>query len=181
MDPSTDRAVRRGAVAVIVILLAIVSLTSLVLSNPAWRERARRTIGWEARFDVGVPSGLPKEWHQGAKPTLVIFVSGSCEACRTSAPFHRALRAEGAASGFRVVTALTSASDDPSAYAAAESLPATDVVKFDFMGSRLRLVPTVVIVDQRGEVLEMKEGVLPESEQHALHAMIETLRKLFPL
>lgn len=80
-----------------------------------------------------------------------------------------------------MVTALTSASDDPSAYAAAESLPTNDVVKFDFMGSRLRLVPTVVIVDQRGVVLEMKEGVLPESEQHALHAMIETLRKLFPL
>lgn len=178
MASGTDRVVRRSATVVIGILLAVVSLTSVVLSNPSWRERVRRQMGWQAQFDVGFPSGVPQEWHQSAKPTIVIFVSSSCEACRRSAVFHSGLRAAAAAGGLRVVTALTSPNDDPSAYAATESLPASDVVRFDVTGSRLRIVPTIVIVDHSGMVIDMKEGVLPESEQHAL---LESLKKLLPL
>lgn len=176
MRPSTDRALRFGAGAVIVALLAIVSLTSLVLSNPSWRERARRQLGWMAYFEVGSASDLPAEWHQGAKPTVVIFVSGTCQACQQSAPFHRYLRSSAGAAGLRVVTALTSMSDDPSAYAATESLSDRDVAKFDSTGSRLRVVPTILIVDRNGDVLEKKEGVLPEAEQHALTARVWSLK-----
>ena len=167
---------RFGAVAVIVVLLAIVSLTALILSNPSWRDRARRQLGWMAYFEVGSASDLPVQWHQGASATVVIFVSGQCQACLQSAPFHRDLRSSAAGAGLRVVTALTSLTDDPSAYAAAESLADRDVVTFDFTGSRLRVVPTIVIVDRNGVVVETKEGVLPEAEQHALIARVWSLR-----
>ncbi len=176
MDPSLDRAVRRGAIVITVILLAIVSLTSAVLLNPSWRDRARRQLGWTTQFTVGSASGLPPEWYQDAKPTVVIFVSGTCPACAQAAPFHRALRAASASAGLKALTALTALNDDPSAYAARESVADGDVVKFDFRGSPLRLVPTIVVVDHRGVVVEMKEGVLPEAEQHALMARLWSLR-----
>jgi hypothetical protein len=176
MDPSVDRAVHRGAIAVISVILAIVTLTSLVLANPSWRDRARRQLGWTTYFAVGSASGLPPEWHESAKPTVVIFVSGACAACRQASPFHRALRSSGQGAGLRVVTALTSTSDDPAAYAGSESQSPHDVVRFDATGSRLRLIPTILIIDRNGVVIEEKEGVLPEAEQHALIARVWSLK-----
>jgi len=175
MNPLTDRAVRRGAIAIIGVLLAVVSLTSLILSSPSWRDRARRQLGWVSYFEVGSASGLPAEWHQSATPTVVIFISGACAACQQSAPFHRALRSSGRAAGLRVVTALTAANDDPAGYAANESLSEHDVVRFDATGSRLRVVPTILIIDRNGVVVEKKEGVLPEAGQHALIDKVKDL------
>lgn len=176
MTSSTDRVVRRGAIAVIVTLLTVVSLTSLVLLNPAWQDRARRQLGWARTFEAGSAAELPPEWIDGAKPTIVIFISGACEACRQSAPFHRDLRASVGAAGLRVLTVLTSLNDDAAAYAASESLSERDVVRFDATGSRLRVVPTILIVDRNGVVVEKTEGVLPEAEQHALMTRVGSLR-----
>jgi len=176
MDPRADRLLRRSAIVVIGVLLTVVSLTSVVLSNASWRDRARRQLGWTTQFEVSAASGLPPEWHQRATLTVVIFLSGTCDACRLSLPFHRALRAAAEAAGLRVVTALTALNDDPASYAAAEQLRATDVVRFDFRGSRLQRVPTILLIDPQGVVVEMKEGVLPNDEQHALIARLWSLR-----
>jgi hypothetical protein len=175
MQRTAEQWLGRAAIAGIVILLTLISATALVLSNPSWRDRIRRQAGWVTEFSVGAPSGLPTAWHQRTTPTVVIFVSSTCVACRQSLPFHRELRSAITAAGLGAVTALTSAQDDTATYAANESLPLTDVVRFDAVGSRLRVVPTILILDSRGSVLEKKEGVLSPEEQHALMA---TLRRV---
>lgn len=180
MPRTAEQWLGRAAIAGIVVLLTLISATAIVLSNPSWRDRVRRQAGWVTEFSVGAPSGLPTAWHQRTTPTVVIFVSEACVACRQSLPFHRELRAVIAAAGLGSITALTSANDDPSAYAARETIATESVVRFEARGSKLRLVPTILILDPRGVVVEKKEGVLPLEEQHALMATMWRLSSRTP-
>ena len=179
MDPRTDRAVGRVALAAAISLLLVVAATIVAVVSPSAREWTRERLRWAPGYQIGAPSGLPAAWLNTADRTVLIFASTSCEACRRSLPVYRTLvDAVRARSELRLRIMLTSPGDDEAAYAASIGAPAADVTRIDARGTRLRRVPTILIVDRQGLVVEKKEGVLSEGEQHAL---METLKKLLPL
>lgn len=176
MPGAYPRWLTRVIVSLTVSLLCLVAATAVVLSRPAWRERARHALGWSTQFVAGTPSGLPSSLTGGADRTVLIFVSDTCAACQRSQPFHRELLGlAGARLAVRVL--LTTSNGSIESLAAALGAPADAVIAFDPRGTRLQVVPTVLVVDRAGTVLEMKEGVLPASEQHAL---IERLKNYLP-
>ena len=71
---------------------------------------------------------------------------------------------------------LTSPDDDEAAYAALMGIRADQITTFGARGTKLRRVPTIVILNRHGVVVETKEGVLSDDEQHALLEMVKTLR-----
>lgn len=180
MNSRTDRAVGRAALAATVGLLLVVAATITIIVSPTARERLRELLGWTPpSYQVGDASSLPSAWRDAPGHTVLIFVTSNCDACRRSLPFHQAIAgAVGARPDLHLRIVLTSPGDDEAAYAAAIGVRADQVTRINARGTRLRRVPTILIVDRQGIVVEKKEGVLPETEQHAL---IEKLRKLLPL
>lgn len=180
MDTTTDRAVGRVALAATIGLLLIVAATITAVVSPAAREWARERLGWAPpSYQIGAASSLPSAWRDAADHTVLIFVTTSCDACRRSLPFHRALvDAVRTRPDLQLRIVLTSPGDDEAAYAASIGARAAQATRIDARETRLRRVPTILIVDREGIVVETKEGVLPEAEQHAL---IEKLKTLLPL
>jgi len=180
MRTATDRAIRRAALAAAIGVLLIVAATVAAVMSAPLRAWTRAQLRWAPpSYQIGAASTLPADWHDAADNTVLIFVTTGCDACRRSLPFHQAIAgAVGARANLHLRVVLTSPGDDAAAYAAAIGVRADQVARMDPRGTRLRRVPTVLIVDRRGVVVEKKEGVLPEAEQHAL---IERLKGLLPL
>ena len=176
MDPATDRVVRRGAATVALAALLVVIVTIVSVANPVTRTwlRARLTT---PGFVIGASSQLPTSLYRDHARTVLIFVSAHCDACMRAQPFHRALtQLASAESNVSVQVLLTTAADDPAAYAAAMHVPASFVASFDPRDTRLKRVPTILVVDRAGVVLEMTEGVLSDEDQHALVKRLTSAR-----
>ena len=180
MDSSTDRAVRRGAVAIAITTLLIVTTTITFVVQPSAREWMRARVHWSAPgYTIGAPSALPASWYSNSDYTLVVFATSNCDACRRALPSFRELtRLISAHANGGVRVGLTSPSDDASAYAVLMGVDANRVERFEARGTALRRVPTLLVIDRRGVVVEMKEGVLPELEQHALTEKLKNLLAL---
>lgn len=178
MDASSDRAVRRGALAIALTLTLIVITTATAIVFPSGREWVRQRLHWAPpSFAVGAASGLPPALFQDSEFTVLIFATTSCAACQRALPFHQALaRAVNDDSRWRARLLMTSPGDDIAAYATTMALPTDRVTRFDAAGTMLRHVPTVLIVDRLGVVRATTEGVLAEAEQRALLETIKSLR-----
>lgn len=176
MPRIAERSLGRAVVTLTITMLCVVGVTAAVLLRPTWRERVRHSLGWSTQFVVGEPSGLPASLTGDADHTVLIFVSETCAACQRSRPFHRTLLTA-ANARVAVKILLTTPGGDTGALSETLGAATTTISAFDSRGTRLRVVPTLLIVDRAGTVLEMKEGVLPDAEQHAL---LELLKSYLP-
>ncbi len=178
MNVPTDRAVRRGALAIAITLVLIVATTTTAIVFPAGREWVRQRLRWvPPTFDVGRASDLPPALYEHADFTVLIFATTHCAACQRALPFHRELsQVANSDARLRAHVLLTSAGDDASTTAETLGIAADRVTMFDPKGTKLHHVPTILVVDRRGIVRAMKEGVLSAEEQHALMEQIRNLR-----
>lgn len=147
MRDRTDRVIGRVALVLTAVVLVGVAITLTL----ALRSRGASPTA----YGVGDTVDLPRRYFDQHAATLVIVVKAGCSACERSAPFHQTLQEAAQASGVGVQWVH-----------AEQASP-------DELG-RIRVVPSVLLLDQRGVVLEMKQGALPEDEQRAL---IERVRK----
>lgn len=145
MRDRTDRAIGRVALALSAVVVLAVAITGWL----ALRARPSATPAYRA----GDVVDLPKRYFESHDTTVVIVVRSGCPACDRSAAFHQALQDTARAAGVGVEWIR-----------AEHALPAE-------LG-RLHVVPSVLWLDRRGVVLEMKEGALPDDEQRALIARV---------
>lgn len=178
MDAGTDRALGRGALLLTISILTVIAATAAIIAYAPARSWIRQHAGWEKTgFTIGEQSHLRPEWYVDGDYSVLVFATENCDACRRSRTFHTELI--NTAATVRTNQAhvlLTSPADDEERFAAELGLAGNRVKKVDVTGTPVRKVPTIVIVDQHGIVREIKEGVLSESEQHALLEKIKTLR-----
>ena len=92
MSPSSDRWLRRGALALTLTLAASVTATFAVVMWP----RVARAVGYtppppEPAYRAGQTIDAPAEWRQPSGPTLVVFAQSACGACQKAQPFFKAL------------------------------------------------------------------------------------------
>lgn len=179
MMSATDRVIRRGAVAVAVASVLVVVLTAVAAVTPGARNWLRAAMGWApAGFVAGSAAQLPPSLYEDAAVTVLLFVRSNCDACRQSQAFHQQLaQVFRNIAGVRIRVLVTSPDDDPSAYATALHLPSSAALRFDARSSLVRRVPTLLVVTRDGIVREMKEGVLSETDQHALIQQITRISR----
>lgn len=178
MPGDTDRVVKWGAIAISIIVVLILAATFTASVSPSTSNWVREQMHWTPQgYRVGAPSDLPAGLYSGANNALIVFATTNCDACRRAQGFHQTLLkgVEGNPS-VRAQILLTSPSDDAPAYAAMLGIRPDQVATIEAHGTRVRRVPTILIVDRAGVVREIKEGVLPANEQHALLEKIRTLR-----
>jgi hypothetical protein len=108
---------------------------------------------------------VPAEWYRGSARTLVLFGQASCGACQDAKPFLQQLVSTLHGRTAVVVASPGNALADDTAWAAAIGIPGTAVHAVPGR-LRVRVTPTLVIVNQQGEILGAWEGIGPP-DKHA--------------
>lgn len=169
----SDLLIRRTATTASLVLAVVVLGTTAAIAWP----RLAGAIGSAPAapapaYAVGTTVDVPAAWYAGAPRTLVLVAQASCGACQQAAPYLRELlaRLDGRAAVVMATPGLMPEYDFE--YAESIGLDA-NAVRVMPKGTRARVTPTLVVVNQRGEVLGSWEGVGPEAQHVALTRAIE--------
>lgn len=163
----SDVLVRRIATGVGVACVAALSLTAAMAAVPALKGR----VGWSTppplSYVVGSAVDLNASLYDATPRTVFIFARSSCGACQRSKPQMAALVRELAAHNDTCVVLVTppNAVEDTEFFAREIGLDSSRIARVAPASLRVRVVPTVVVVDRHGTVLLGKEGVLTEADR----------------
>ena len=169
----SDLLIRRTATTASLVLAVVVLGTAATIAWPRLAGAVGSAPAAPApAYSVGTTVDVPADWYAGAPRTLVLVAQASCGACQQAAPYLRELiaRLDGRAAVVMATPGLMPEYDLE--YARSIGLDETGVRELP-EGVRVRVTPTIVIVNQRGEVLGSWEGVGPEEQHAALTAAIE--------
>jgi len=175
VSPSTDRWLRRGALALTLTLAASVMATSAIVMWP----RVARAVGYtppppEPAYAAGQTIDAPAEWRQPSGPTLVVFAQSACGACQKAQPFFTALFKELDGRAAVVLASHGPNRGEESKYGHAMGLQEASI-KVTPPGLRVQATPTLVLVDPAGKILAAWEGVGPEKQQSVIREKILSL------
>jgi hypothetical protein len=158
MNDRADRLIDRAAIGASIVLLAVFAGTLGTLIWP----RLSGAVGMQPKpqlaYETGTAIDTPAEWYQGAPYTLLLFARASCTACQSAEPFFKRLIHD-IGTTIRVVL-VTSAgeADEDALYARQLGLEAQSI-RTAVPGLKVRVTPTLVLVDRQGTIVDTWEGV----------------------
>lgn len=176
MRDKTDVLLNRVATLASALLVTVFVGTLLVIVWPriAAATGSRPTPPPPA-YAAGDVIDVPAEWYRGSARTLVLFGQASCGACQDAKPFLQQLVSTLHGRTAVVVASPGNALADDTAWAAAIGIPGTAVHAVPGR-LRVRVTPTLVIVNQQGEILGAWEGIGPPDKHADLaHAINQAL------
>jgi hypothetical protein len=164
MNDRTDRLIDRAAIGGSIVLLAVFAGTLGTLIWP----RVSGAVGIQPKpqvaYETGTAIDTPPEWYQGAPYTLLVFARASCTACQSAGPFFKRLIHD-IGSTIRVVLVTSAGEADQDAEYARDLGLAAQSIRTATRGLKVRVTPTLVLVDRQGTVVETWEGVGPPDKQ----------------
>jgi thiol-disulfide isomerase/thioredoxin len=180
MTAGNERALNRLSV---VASLALVLMVGVTTSYIAW-PRVASAVGIKPAappvpppaYIVGQGIDVPSSWYSSSPRTLVLFARDSCGACQKAQPFLKTLVA-GLGNKVSVVMAHPAGTDVEDA-AFAKSLGLADTnIHVVTANLRVRVTPTLVLVNQQGEILAAWEGAGKADKQAEIVKTINDLLK----
>jgi hypothetical protein len=170
----SDRAIHRIATIALVTCLLLVSATAVTVAWPRVSHAlgVKPAVTRELAYKTGQTIDVPADWYQSSPYTVVLFARASCGACQSAQPFFKQL-----VSGLkgRAVVVLAGGElthDEDAEYGRALGLkdPAIHTAP---AGLKVRATPTLVLINQRGEILGTWEGVGPTAQQSTIAKAID--------
>lgn len=160
----------RAAVTVTLACVTVVAGSALVLAVPALRQRLNHTPAEGPAYVVGERIDLPPTIHEASPLTLLLFSRAGCGSCQAAKPALASLvdRLADRPGVRTLLIARAGAEQEEREYLRDIGLDEGRLVGVDFSTLRLRRVPTIVLVDRRGEVRYSLEGIPTAVEQDAL-------------
>lgn len=176
---SSDDFVRRLAGGLIISCAAVFIATVGALAMPGVRAKLGFASATPVSYEVGSRIDLPALVYESSPYTVVLFARSSCGVCQAAKPLFGRLVADlKSASTTRVVLVVgTTSRHDEEKYAKELGLSETQLLRLDLKSLRLRRVPTVVALDERGIVLFSREGAPLPTEQEQF---LQTVMSLIP-
>ena len=176
MKPVTqrgDRAINRAATTMLVTCVLLLGATVVAVAWP----RITHTLGVvpaarEAAYRTGQTIDVPAEWYQSSGYTVVIFARASRGACQQAQPFFRQLVSGLKGRASVVLAGSPQERDDDAAYGRALGLKDA-ALQVAPVGLKVRATPTLVLLNQRGEILGAWEGVGPPEQQTTIAKAID--------
>jgi hypothetical protein len=166
MRDSSDILLRRVATVTSALLVIVVAGTALTI---AWPRIASATGSRPApappAYQAGETIDAPVEWYASAPRTLVLFGQASCGACQDATAYLQQLVTHLRNRAAIVVGSPGSALEEDTAWAQSFGVDRAAVFAVP-RRLRVKVTPTLVIVDQQGKILGAWEGVGPK-EKHA--------------
>jgi thioredoxin-related protein len=157
------------AIILVAILIGIVFVKNYLLSSPT-----PAPVNRDYRVPVGTKVALPEiDWAQN-KQTLLVVLQKGCHFCAESAPFYQRLAQETAAkSPVRLVAVLPQEVAEGKQYLSSLNVPINEVrqAKLDALG--VQGTPTLILVNDKGEVVDSWVGKLPADKETEVIKRIE--------
>ncbi len=124
-------------------------------------------------YAAGDRVDVPASWYAKAPQTLIVFARANCGACQTAQPFLKSLAGTVTAGGGAVVVAgHRETPGEDAEYTRSLGLSDSAFVVFP-KGLRVRVTPTLVLVDRTGLILHAWEAVGPPERQHEIATAVE--------
>jgi hypothetical protein len=167
----------------VVASLGLVLMVGVTTSYIAW-PRVASAVGIKPAapppsppaYIAGQGIDVPSSWYSTSPRTLVLFARDSCGACRKAQPFLKTLVA-GLGNKASMVMAHPAGTDVEDA-AFAKSLGLADTnIHVVTANLRVRVTPTLVLVNQQGEILAAWEGAGQADKQAEIVKTIDSLLK----
>jgi hypothetical protein len=163
MRAGADGLVRSASTAASLALAAVLAIT---LAFVAW-PRVASALGIEPgppapAYAPGGTIDTPAAWHSRTPATLVLFARASCGACQTARLFLISLVET--LRGRADVVVVGGGADDDARFARDLGVDPA-LIHAAPAGLRVRVTPTLVLVDRAGTILHAWEGVGPAEKQ----------------
>lgn len=156
---SSDQILRRITSLILLTCAVVTSLTIAALAKPRIERRLGLVPAEGRSYRPNDLIDLPASLFSGADRTVLIFARSGCGACRRAKPDLQAL-----VTGLRArqvpVSVVTSTAfrKEELDFAAEIGVDADHVYLTDLTKLRLKVVPSVLVVDRRGRVLLAREN-----------------------
>lgn len=156
------------AIIVVAILIGIVFVKNYLLA-PAPAPETR-----DYRVPVGTKVSLPGvDWAQNGQTLLLVLKKG-CRYCAESAPFYqRLIRETSAKSPVHLVAVLPHEVNEAKQYLGSLSVPIDEVRQSELDALKVQGTPTLILVNEKGEVVESWVGKLPAEQETEVLKRIE--------
>jgi hypothetical protein len=173
MRDSSDILLRRVATVTSALLVVVVTGTALTIAWPRIASAmGARPSPPPPAYEVGQTIDVPLEWYASASRTLVLFGQASCGACQDAAPYLQELVSHLHSRTTVVVGSPGTALEDDTAWAASFGIDRASVFAVP-RRLRVKVTPTLVVVNQQGQILGAWEGIGPKEKHADLTAAID--------
>ena len=173
MSPQADRLIKQLSILASVALTATLAVSFLVVAWP----RVTHALGIKpkppaAAYAVGGRVDVPAGWYNERPHTLILFARASCGACDKAQPFLAQLDEFFERRAPLVAAGGPETRNEDSDFARSLGVRESDI-KTAPAGLRVRATPTLLLVNQRGQILAAWEGVGPPEKQAEIAAAID--------
>ena len=174
MAHNSDVILRRVATITSALLVTAMASTALAIAWPRIASAmGSRPAPPPPAYQSGDTIDVPVEWYSRSPRTLVLFGQASCGACQDAKPYLQQLASRLHDRAAVVVASPGHALEDDATWAASFGVERTSVFAVP-RRLRVKVTPTLVVVDQNGSILGAWEGVGPPDKQAALTAAIDS-------
>jgi len=169
---------RRMGLALIVVCVVCLGGTAISLGTSAVRQRILGLLSSPRGYSVGDRIDLAPAVYQASPLTVVLFARASCQACRAAGPFLSGLVTAAHRHMARLVFASTSEAVGDRAFGISLGVAEGDFISGTTALTRLKGVPTILVIDRTGVVQFVLEGApaTPEAGTAFLQAIESVLR-----
>ena len=113
----------------------------------------------------GTKISLPEvDWSANQKTLLVVLQKG-CHFCSESMPFYKTLVEKAKEKGVKLVAVLPNSREEGSQYLRENGVEIQDIQQAQLNSVNVRGTPTLILVNNKGEVLDSWIGKLPTSKE----------------
>ncbi len=124
-----------------------------------------RTAPTPQTVALGSKVSLPGiEWEKNGK-TFVLALQTGCHFCSESAPFYQRLAEATVAKGVKVIAVLPQSPDEGHAYLNTLAVPISDVRQASLSSLSVSGTPTLILVNDKGEVAGVWVGKLRSDKE----------------
>ena len=142
------------AIIAVAVLLGVVVVRQYVL--PGGRNSASAP-----QIQKGAKVELPGvDWSKSNR-TLILALQKGCHFCTESADFYRRLAPTASEKNVRLVAVLPQELEEGRKYLADIGVPVSEVAQASLSSIRVRGTPTLILVDDKGAVIDSWVGKLP--------------------
>jgi len=170
VDPERARLAQQGRKLEVIGYIAVI-IISLATLGVKWSMRPTEPVAKGDQLAV-LQAHLPAESDQ----TYVLAISPQCPHCTKSMPFFKKLVEQRDAKGISksVIVALHEQTpiEEEEKILEENHVQVDKIVQLDMDEMKVRGVPTMLLVDKTGKVLEVWNGRLPEKEQEKVLASL---------
>jgi thioredoxin-related protein len=153
------------AIIAVSVLLGIVLIKKFLLPRPIENPPAI-----QAQRDLQIPPGttisLPNtDWSRNSR-TLILAVSTTCHYCTESAEFYKAIVAQKVKkNSINIIAVLPQTQEQGKVYLEKLGVSVDEIKQAPLASIGVAATPTLLIIDQRGTVVESWVGKLPSDKE----------------